>query len=285
MALLELYSTMSTTYGSMVQLHGVGWAYCQPQQLKGSVTGKLEPEGGAMLHTDREQRGAVYDLLCLCNLAQLVTIALKAGLNDQFLPSRDVAVTIFAADMLKLAGQPGACGHDMLKRLTLQVLGLAEDMDVEPLYRQGALFFGDMTVAQLGFHLFEWKTVHSKAQKLLLSIPELHIRRINEKSTDDDITMLASDWYRCCGDTVREILQSFSNFKFICSPSIENLLRFLKSSDYTARCIDNVNIGDREGVKTLKRSLDMFLDLLQEIMSMADVYIVEIAESLRAKNQ
>jgi hypothetical protein len=138
-----------------------------------------------------------------------------------------------------------------------------------------------LDTATLVCHLEEWKIIHSTVQELLISTSSITLQT-RGKLTEKVAFSIENDWLRFCEPKVNRIERSFSQLKFVNHPSVDQLSLLLKrdSDQYLVRRIRDLEITNPDSIRRLQSSVYELIDMLEEVLTLADLYILEIVREL-----
>jgi transcriptional regulator with XRE-family HTH domain len=153
--------------------------------------------------------------------------------------------------------------------------------EVPLLFRKAGGLLTGLDTATLVCHLEEWKIIHSTVQELLISTSSITLQT-RGKLTEKVAFSIENDWLRFCEPKVNRIERSFSQLKFVNHPSVDQLSLLLKrdSDQYLVRRIRDLEITNPDSIRRLQSSVYELIDMLEEVLTLADLYILEIVREL-----
>lgn len=158
-------------------------------------------------------------------------------------------------------------------------------ISTKPLFDPNTVLLVDASIYIIASHLYEWKIVHSTVQGLLLSVVPIEkaMRMAESQLTDESIHFIEEMWYPSCNKRSEKILVAFDGLAVIRHRVIDDLYTII-GSKMIERNIKDLQPNNKETLRLLKQNFDTLLDALRDVMVVTDLYITQIADSLKLRN-
>jgi hypothetical protein len=176
-------------------------------------------------------------------------------------------------------------GHNIIRFTIAPHIHHHYPPDAQPLFRKNDVYLSQIRIDIVASHLEEWKIVHTHVQGLLLSVPLLRpiLAELERRSSTKTIYNVEDGWFQYCEPRAQKTLHAVRQLRFVSNASITYLISLLQGDLYVAACIRQLKVRDTRSISHLKHAIYSLEEQLKEVLTVADLFIVQIAEHLKIR--